>query len=287
MKTSPKSQNFEDLKGRFSVAYSDTQSVSRRNFHIHDAYEITLILSNGVHLEVNNESYAVPYGSLLIFNTMDLHRISHSGDDSYKRWVIWFKHDFLSEFGKSFYGMLRLFFARGTDRPNVLTLSPERIAVFTEICQRMKKASEEDSYMSTDLVRLTLGELLIRTNSWYMTDAPHISDVSGKDSSCVYDAILYIQENYSQKITRDTLARLTGVDEKTLCNRFKEITGQTTAQYVLSFRISAAKAYLIKGMPVTEVCEKTGFENWSNFSRTFRNHVGMSPKKYAMTHKDF
>ena len=70
--------------------------------------------------------------------------------------------------------------------------------------------------------------------------------------------------------------------ERRLCDEFRRVTGQTTAQYILSVRIAAACAFLIRGMSVTEVCEKTGFENWSNFSRTFRHHVGMSPKQYAM-----
>ena len=287
MKEKETSKNFEDLKGRFSVVYSDTAVAPRRNFHIHDAYEITLILSHGVHLDVNSESYDVPYGSLLIFNTMDLHRISHSGPDSYKRWVIWFKHDFMSEFGNMFYGMLRLFFSRETEGANLLVLTPSQLEIFRDLCERLSSATQESGYMNTSLVKIKLGELLIRANDWYFARRNASLGESHTSCACVYDAITYIQENYSGKINRETLARLTGVDEKTLCNKFKEITGQTTAQYVLDFRINTAKAFLLKGMSVTEVCERCGFENWSNFSRTFRNHVGMSPKQYAMTHRDF
>lgn len=287
MKEEKVSENFEDLKGHFSINYAETTAAPRKNLHIHSAYEVTLILSDGVTLDVNNESYPVPYGSLLIFNTMDLHRISFNGSGSYKRWVIWFKHEFLGEFGQIFYSMLRCFFARGFERSHMLTLSDDQLSVFFDICARLKSASSDSGYMVGELTKLILGEMLIHVNKWYLTKNSLYIASAPSSYAHVYDAILFVQNNFSDKTDRKALAKLTGVDERTLCNDFKAITGQTTAQYILSVRINSAKAYLINGMSVTEVCEKTGFENWSNFSRTFKNHVGVSPKQYAMQNRHF
>lgn len=282
MKNTDRADNFEDLSGQFSVSYTESAEAPRKNYHIHDAYEVTLVLSDGVVLDVNDESYPVPYGSLLLFNTVDLHRIRYTGGDVYRRWVIWFKHGFLRESEQTVCGLLRCFFARGFERACLLTPPPERVAELCAAYQKIKDTANTHSYMQSELLSLVLAQFLIEVNDLYLKTHQLQGNTEDAASSAVYRAILYIGENFAKDVSRTTLARMLGMTERRLCDEFRRVTGQTTAQYILSVRIAAACAFLIRGMSVTEVCEKTGFENWSNFSRTFRHHVGMSPKQYAM-----
>ena len=279
------SENYENLTSSFSDNYIESESAPKRNLHIHDSYELTLILCDDVEVDINDESYAVPHGSLLIFNTMDLHRIRYVGNDLYKRWVCVFNQEEINGLGKMTYKLLRCFYARSSDKPNLLNLTPEQTERVRLMYENLRRyARRKSSSMAKELRRVSLAQFLIEINDIYFSATNESLSTSNKDYSAVYEAILYIQDNIESKIKRSELAKLSGMDERRLCDCFKSITGFTTGQYILNFRLTVAKSLLAQGLPVTEVCEKTGFDNWSNFSRTFKSHVGTSPKKFQMEH---
>ena len=281
MSTNYSDDKYVSYSGNFSVKYSDTPNSKMFNLHIHDAYEITLILSDDVEVLVNDVSYPVPYGSLLLFNTMDAHMIRYKGNKSYRRFVLWFKQEFLAELDSLSYKLLRCFFLRNFDKANMLSLTPEQLKQTREIYNKLKHLKKND-FMTNERLKLAVGEFLILVNEFYFKQNVNNLPDQHNDYTSVYKAILHIQENFSEGVTRKTLSTLTGVNERTLCEYFKNVTGLTTNQYILTFRISASKNLLLKGIPSAEVAEKMGFDDYSNFSRTFKKHVGLSPKQYAM-----
>ena len=277
---------FTDLTGEFSVLYTESDSSKINKFHFHDAYEITLIMCDDVFLKVNNEAYPIPRGSLLLFNTMDLHYIKYLGSEKYKRWVIWFKRDFLNVLEHMIYKLFRCFYVRGGEMNNLLRLSESQLDYVLAKCAQMKEARRSHGSMKEEMQKMLLGELLIFVNDMYLSKNAFNQSLSTGEYSDVYKAILYIQENYSKGIARDDVAKFVGIDKRRLCDSFKNVTGLTTVQFILDYRITVAKNLLIQGNSVADVCELTGFENFSNFSRTFRAHVGISPKHFAMKHKE-
>ncbi len=269
-------EHFENLLGSFSATYCESHTPPRNSFHIHDAFELMLIASDGVELQVNNEAYPVPFGSVLLFSPSDLHLIRFKGEDSYKRFVVWFKEDFLDEFEAVKSGLLKCFYLRGFEKANMLSLEKDELDTIRALLERLTKSKNNPL-----LCKFILGELLTTVNGLYIghDSEPKVFDDEYNE---VFTAIGHIRENLQKKVSPDDLERLTGRDKRRLCEGFLRLTGMTTGQYILNCRITAAKAYLVQGLSVSSVCEKTGFENWSNFSRTFKNHVGLSPKQYAM-----
>ena len=273
--------DYVNLSKDFLINYSETPITNKFNLHVHDAYEITLILSDDVEVFANDVSYPVPRGSLLLFNTMDSHKIKYRGSDTYRRFVILFKPDFISELDTLTPKLLRCFFLRNFEKSNLLCLSEDQLSETLGYYKRLEQLSGTE-FMKKERLMLALSEFLIFVNDIYFTKNMHNLPTHYDDYGAVYKAILHIQENFSKDISRKTLATLTGTSERTLCEFFKNVTGLTTNQYILTYRLSAAKNLLLKGMQTTAVAEKTGFDNYSNFSRTFKKHVGVSPKQYAM-----
>ena len=66
-----------------------------------------------------------------------------------------------------------------------------------------------------------------------------------------------------------------------LCHIFKKGTGFSVMEYVIQLRIISAQRMLRQGATVQEASERSGFQTYSHFIRTFNNYVGTSPKKYA------
>lgn len=90
----------------------------------------------------------------------------------------------------------------------------------------------------------------------------------------------YIDGNYTQRITLDTLARRFYINKYCIEADFKKQFGITVIKYLSSVRFEKACALLADGLSVGETGEALGFENIYGFSRFFKNYCGRSPSEY-------
>lgn len=94
----------------------------------------------------------------------------------------------------------------------------------------------------------------------------------------------YIEENYNRNITRDELENIAFVNINQLSRVFKEKTGKTLHGYQMEIRILKAMELLSTGEhSISEVALAVGYDNFSYFSRLFKNRTGVSPKEYRVT----
>lgn len=62
---------------------------------------------------------------------------------------------------------------------------------------------------------------------------------------------------------------------------FKKETGSSLGSYIIERRMEKAKALLAEGkLTVSEVAFAVGYDNFTYFSRLFKNKVGVMPKEY-------
>lgn len=95
-------------------------------------------------------------------------------------------------------------------------------------------------------------------------------------------AVSYICANFSEKISIDELASLSGFSKYYFLREFKRITGDTPIVFLNRTRCENAKRLLRSGvLSIREACEQCGFEDLSYFSKTFKKHYGISPKQYT------
>ena len=89
--------------------------------------------------------------------------------------------------------------------------------------------------------------------------------------------ISYINSNYTDEISLDSLTDKFFINKSTLSKEFKEQTAQTIHSYLVLKRISVAKQEMANGTPPSQVYLTTGFKDYSTFYRTFQRTEGMSP----------
>jgi transcriptional regulator GlxA family with amidase domain len=64
---------------------------------------------------------------------------------------------------------------------------------------------------------------------------------------------------------------------------FKAVTGVTPHQWLLRARLrDAAEKLAASTAPVTDIALDVGFEDLSNFTRTFHTEFGSSPRQYRL-----
>lgn len=91
----------------------------------------------------------------------------------------------------------------------------------------------------------------------------------------------WVATHYSQPTPVASMARLSGLPDRSFKRRFRQATGFTPLEYVHAVRLEAAKERLERGTePVEAIAEEIGYEDSSFFSRLFRRKVGMTPAHY-------
>jgi len=86
-------------------------------------------------------------------------------------------------------------------------------------------------------------------------------------------------------LSNESIAAMLGYHPYYLSKLFKDTLGLTLNQYLLRYRIQSAQFMLThSGYDVETVAWKCGFNSSAYFIKRFREKVGMTPKRYALSH---
>ena len=101
-------------------------------------------------------------------------------------------------------------------------------------------------------------------------------------SPLVRNAITYIMENYREKISTATAAKVLFISSEHLMRSFKSETGYTFSEYLTNYRITAAKRLLKSNKyKIYEVCNMVGYSNIIYFNKIFKKVTGHNPSYYS------
>ncbi len=107
--------------------------------------------------------------------------------------------------------------------------------------------------------------------------AQHLGDIRS--------AVRFIEENLSEHMTLEDIARAGNMSKSHLNEWFRTVTGMTPYEYLLVSRVERA-VELLRGtdMTVLAVSESCGFSNLANFNKAFKKRTGLTPQTYRKSH---
>lgn len=103
-----------------------------------------------------------------------------------------------------------------------------------------------------------------------------------KSGDVIEQIISYVSQHYDQDITLKGLAEnLLYMNSTYISHCFVERVGISFSAWLRNYRIREAKKMLENGsLSITEVASMSGYNDTSQFIRTFKQETGMTPKKY-------
>ncbi len=253
------------------------------DFHNHNFYELYFFISGSVTYAVEGNTYKLIPGDILIINDKELHKAFIRDDTSYERIVIWLNPNYLKSYCTEKTDLLSCFDSSRPGRNNLLRMKPEQFQKVYEIVQGLGTACSGDGYGNDLLKGLYLQQILIYINKAYLARADQELEPDSAPAGLISRIIQYINANLEGDISLDTLSSMFYISKYYLSHQFKSTTGLTLHKYIQQKRLIAAKELLKESRPISEVCSKCGFGDYSHFIRTFKNEYGVSPKKYCKT----
>lgn len=124
--------------------------------------------------------------------------------------------------------------------------------------------------------------IILQLFSMFITQDCLTSSLKDKCShERISNIIHYINDNLENKLSVSSLSEMMFVSPDHFTKLFKSIIGMPPAEYIKLKRIEKACAMLREtAIPITEIAERSGLGDKSQFSRIFLEYMGERPKKY-------
>ena len=243
--------------------------------HIHSGYELYFCPENIPQRSVIcGIGYEHSYPTVILSKPYTIHSMSCLEDckTDYKRYVIYFSENMVSELGinlfpsEIFEGKMGLLFKLDVKDAEYL----ETIIQFFVDKEHPLSESEQKLLLSFFLHRL-----------YSLTKAGGIEGV-GTSSYYVQNVLKYISKHFAEDIDSLHLATAFSVSRSKLDRDFKNALGETAKVFIESCRLTYAKKLLTadNGIKIAEIAELCGFTSDTYFYRFFKRHTGLTPLEY-------
>lgn len=171
---------------------------------------------------------------------------------------------------------LSIFFNRFENYSGYISTSEPVLKQLTKMLDGIIAVKDQAALLSLKLCDfIAYVQTLVKTHS-LLSDAL-ITETTFE----VKDIILYLHNNYKQKITIPQLSRCFHVNRTTLSNRFFEATGETIITYLNKYRINLAAILLREStLSISEIADEVGFNDTAYFAKLFKKIMRHTPSGY-------
>lgn len=252
--------------------------------HWHNYVEILCIAKGSYLFEINLQNYILEEGDLCILNGGEPHQITGREKSAvhdvllFNPQILNFSYedewqtDYMAPFLEGSLLIRNILHPREKGYPELLSC-------FRHLMEQ-GLSQKPGWYLSCKLELLRLFETIIRHQ--LLLPAEDVLSASSTRKIQRYKKIVsYMEAHYQEPLSLEELSGLIGYNSQYLCRFFREISGVSPIQYLISYRLEKACALLEKSArPVTEIALDCGFENISYFIRKFRENKGCTPGEY-------
>ncbi|MBP3886166.1 MAG: helix-turn-helix transcriptional regulator [Cellulosilyticum sp.] len=250
-----------------------TASFTQSTLHTHYHPEISIILSGNAQYLINNRTYTLKAGELVILSPGTSHSVVIPKQNSYHDLHLGINHlvghmdDVSTHFSDGFF---------------ILDLGDLRKNIF-DICKSLIDESnkrQSDYMMMLETLTLQLLIHLARLIDYSKVhETQSISNMVYPDKQVIVEWIKdYIQQNYMKEISLEMFSKDMYLSQVYISKIFKEVTGHSPIHFLIQTRLSIAKKLLeTESLPIKEVSSLVGYEDAYHFSKLFKKYYGYSP----------
>lgn len=243
--------------------------------HYHNFYEVFIFIDGDVDYWIEGSLYHLKPGDILFINPIELHRpVPVNENGKYERIVLWLNKQYLSEIEN---GLLEKCFDKTTPYyRKIIRLSPNERNTIKSLAEKLVLEYYNTEYCSSISSYGILLQLMASINR---ISVSHGSTPTEKNftSTIITDILSYINKNFSDNLTLNSLASIFFINKYYLSHEFKRTVGTSVHRYILLKRLSIAHDLLSEGNPPGQVYMKCGFNEYSNFYKAFKSEYGIRP----------
>lgn len=147
-------------------------------------------------------------------------------------------------------------------------------------------ADESERFVQFLKVMYILYELSISDEARVLASSSFAHTERSTESRRVQKIKEYIDDHYAEPLKLADLADLVGMSPVAFSRFFRQRTGRTLSDYIVDIRLGFAARMLVdSSRNISEICYECGFNNLSNFNRTFKAKRNYTPRDFRAMFK--
>lgn len=239
-------------------------------FHYDPSFTLSYFISCKGSIKIEGNSYPVKSGDVIIMMPEEIHRFFSEKGAFHERISIHIHPCFKDSFPFPCEELLKLFKNKIPGKGNLIEADIISASGIDKIIKNILLLAKDNKV----LCLCKIAELLSKCNN--------ISGIE-KDLSVkplVSDVISYISEHFTEEINSSLIADEFFISRSRLEHLFKENTGVSLWDYVIIRRLIFFNELMDLNFAIKDAVSKAGFNNYSNFYRLYKKHMGYSPSEY-------
>ena len=244
--------------------------------HLHSQAELIAVLEGELHLAIDHREYTLQAGCAAIIFPNQLHSLKTVGDS--RSLLCIFDSDCCHSYQKYFQKC----------NPKNSLVDSSRISVHGRTAidglLLLTEAFQKGAPIPDDVLSLSEGYLTLLLADLF----PHLSlEPKNMSADLVLEQrlLMYIDANYTENLSLETLSREFGVSRFSLSRLFSDKFHTTFPSYVNSKRLEYARDMLVStNDSITKIALDAGFGSSRTFFREFQQAFHTTPKEYRRNH---
>ena len=257
------SENIEKLNARLlSISFSKYEKDWSSVFHTHTFTELFFVVNGAGKFLFRDETYIIKAGDLIIIPPHLEHTEQSIQKSPLEYYVIGL--DGISFLPEDAQTCVQIFSNFHNNK------------LISDLFSQMLYEIKHQSYGSERICQNLLEILIIRIiRSQHLIPVPLNTTHMSKECAQIKE---YLDTNYAENITLDTLTELTHMNKYYMAHSFAKYTGQSPIQYLNQRRMEAACTLLTNtDYSISAIASTVGFSSQSYFTQTFRKNYGIPP----------
>ena len=147
-------------------------------------------------------------------------------------------------------------------------------------------ANESERFVQFLKFMYILYELSVSDEARILASSSFAHTERSTESRRVQKVKQYINDHYNEPLKLADLADLVGMSPVAFSRFFRQRTGRTLSDYIVDIRLGFAARMLVdSSRNISEICYECGFNNLSNFNRTFKAKRNYTPRDFRAMFK--
>lgn len=269
---------FQQTGNIFSEYTRINTPASMHRCHYHSTYEIYYLYSGERFYFIQDKMYHIKKGDIVLISPNIMHATFNAKEAAYERFLVSFKDEDIQAFSDIFpdIDFLKPF----KQSIFVLRPTPHEQLVIETLLHKMQNTSKETKKL------FFLTQLLFITCTLKSDAEEGNTDYISNTQKVITEVMAYINNNFSQELTLDTISEMFYIDSCYLSRIFKKTVGISFVDYINNVRIMEAKKQLKEtDESILSIAESVGFKSNTHFGRIFKKITGTSPLQYRKLQK--
>lgn len=261
------------LEQDFRLFHIKDQTKREFSYHYHDFHKVIIFLSGKAAYHIEGKSYYLKPWDILLVNRHAIHKPEIDFSVPYERFVLWIRDDIKST------ELLRCF-QKAIDRSyNLIRLDSDTQEKLKQLLYELEAALKDEKFGSELLGSALFTQFMVYVNRIFL-EKQYIYDAHSYSSDSQIEELLrYINHNLTEDLSIETLARKYYLSKYHMMRKFKEETGYTVHNYIISKRLLLARTKISEGTPILKASQLSGFSDYTTFSRAYKKQFGTAPSQ--------